>query len=299
VVAPIITAADRASFRPSAAAPELDHPILDRAVRDALAIYYYPGMWDWGRDVRLPLVIQELDRSVARQGAGGADAAQIRRDGRALLDRYLLWAPPVDRFAPIMVETDFEVPVPDPGRPAFGLVTPEGAAVRYGDRVNLLAADEHDAYWIVHHRLVRGEWVQTADLAADEAALAACWAWEQFYLGTTITGTIWNELRVQPTEPADPAGGPPGGRRRGWPWPRRVTTSDAGPVVRQHEPSGGGRSVSQHRRWQARVTEPARAAPVEQCLGPGFRRTWLRRSRDEVAAAGQRLAVDAAAMIQD
>ena len=27
--------------------------------------------------------------------------------------------------------------------------------------------------------------------------------------------------------------------------------------------------------------------------------TWLRRSRDEVAAAGQRLAVDAAAMIQD
>ena len=206
MVAPIITAADRASFRPSAAAPELDHPILDRAVRDALAIYYYPGMWDWGRDVRLPLVIQELDRSVARQGAGGADAAQIRRDGRALLDRYLLWAPPVDRFAPIMVETDFEVPVPDPGRPAFGLVTPEGAAVRYGDRVDLLAADEHDAYWIVHHRLVRGEWVQTADLAADEAALAACWAWEQFYLGTTITGTIWNELRVQPAEPADPAG---------------------------------------------------------------------------------------------
>ena len=138
MVAPIITAADRASFRPSAAAPELDHPILDRAVRDALAIYYYPGMWDWGRDVRLPLVIQELDRSVARQGAGGADAAQIRRDGRALLDRYLLWAPPVDRFAPIMVETDFEVPVPDPGRPAFGLVTPEGAAGRYGDRVDLL-----------------------------------------------------------------------------------------------------------------------------------------------------------------
>ena len=22
------------------------------------------------------------------------------------------------------------------------------------------------------------------------------WAWEQFYLGMTITGTIWNELRV-------------------------------------------------------------------------------------------------------
>ena len=290
-----ITAAERASFRRC----RRPGPDLDRAVRDALAIYYYPGMWDWDREVRLPLVTQELDRAVARQQAGGDEAEQARRDGRALLDRYLAWAPSVDRFAPVLVEADFEVPVPDPDRPASGLVTTEGAAVRYGGRIDLLAVDEHDAYWIVCHRLVRGDWAPAADLAADEAALAACWAWEQFYLGTTITGTIWNELRVQPTEPADPAGGPPGGRRRGWPWPRRFTTSDAGPVVRQHEPSGGGRSVSQHRRWQARVTEPARAAPVEQCLGPGFRRTWLRRSRDEVAAAGQRLAVDAAAMIQD
>lgn len=29
-------------------------PDLDRAVRDALAVYYFPGMWDWDRGVRLP-----------------------------------------------------------------------------------------------------------------------------------------------------------------------------------------------------------------------------------------------------
>jgi hypothetical protein len=48
----------------------------------------------------------------------------------------------------------------------------------------------------------------------------------------------------------------------------------------------------------ARATEPADAAPVEQVTGPGFRRTWLRRSPADVAAAGHRLAADAAAMIR-
>jgi hypothetical protein len=306
VVAPIITASERASFRRcrrqwdlsaglrqnleprpgEAAAPD-----LDRAARAALAIYYYPGMWDWDREVRLPLVSQELDRAVARQQAGGAETEQVRRDGRALLDRYLAWAPSVDRFAPVLVEADFEVPVPDPDRPESGLVTSAGAAVRYGGRVDLLAVDEHDAYWIVCHRLVRGDWVPVADLAADEAALAACWAWEQFYLGLAITGTIWNELRVQPGEAADRP-------RRRWRWPRRSDTETGGPpLVRQHEPSGGGRSVPQHRRMYARTAEPAHAAPVEQVTGPGFRRTWLRRRPQDVAAAGRRLAVDAAAMV--
>lgn len=304
MVAPIITAAERASFRRCRRQWDLSAglrqnlepcgggagPDVDRAVRDALAIYYYPGMWDWDRAVRLPLVTQELDRAVARQQAGGGELEQARQDGRALLDRYLGWAPSVDRFAPVLVEADFEVPVPDPDRPASGLVTAAGAAVRYGGRVDLLAVDEHDAYWIVCHRLVRGDWVPAAELAADEDALAACWAWEQFYLGLTISGTIWNEMRITPGD----ADGPP---RRRWRWPRRAGTGTAPPLVRQHEPSGGGRSVPQHRRMYARATEPARAAPVEQLTGPGFRRTWLRHRPDEVAGAGHRLAVDAAAMV--
>ena len=36
-------------------------------MRDALAVYYFPGMWDWDRDVRLPLVAQELERALTRQ----------------------------------------------------------------------------------------------------------------------------------------------------------------------------------------------------------------------------------------
>jgi len=253
-------------------------PDLDRAIRDALAVYYFPGMWDWDRRVRLPLVGQELDRALEGRAL---DA------GKALLDRYVRWAPAVDRFAPVLVETDFEATVLDPDGAA--VVTAGGEPVRYRGRIDLMAVDAHDAYWIVRHRVVDGDWPPTEQLLADDQALAACWAWEQFYLGMAITGTIYNELKPVPDD-----------RRRPWsrlragrPWSALRAGRSR---VRQHEPSGGGRSVPQHRRMYARAREPVRVMPVEQHAGPGFRRTWLRHHPDEVAAAGQRLARDVAEM---
>ena len=59
-------------------------PDLDRAIRDALAVYYFPGMWDWDRRVRLPLVGQELDRALEGRALD---------EGKALLGRYVRWAP--------------------------------------------------------------------------------------------------------------------------------------------------------------------------------------------------------------
>jgi hypothetical protein len=269
-------------------------PDLDRAVRDALAVYYFPGMWDWDRRVRLPLVVQELDRAVHRQrGRGGANAEQWRDvldEGRSLLDRYVRWAPTADRFAPVLVESDFEVTVLDPARPDAGLVTAAGEAVRYSGRIDLMAVDAHDAYWIVRHRVVDGNWPPTEQLVADEESLAACWAWEQFYLGMTITGTVFNELRRPSGAARDPA------RRAVRPWGRLRARAAALPVVRQHEPSGGGRSIPQHRRMYARAREPGPAEPIEQRTEDGFRRTWLRRRPADVAEAGRRLAVDVAEM---
>jgi hypothetical protein len=68
-------------------------PDLDLAVRDALAVYYFPGMWDWRRSVVLPLVLQGLNRS-AGAATGPVAAAE------AMLRRYFDWAPGVDRFVP-------------------------------------------------------------------------------------------------------------------------------------------------------------------------------------------------------
>jgi hypothetical protein len=188
----------------------------------------------------------------------------------------------VDRFSPVLVETDFEVNVLDPVRPEAGLVTAAGETVRYTGRVDLMAVDAHDAYWIVRHRVVDADWPPTETLVANEEALAACWAWEQFYLGMGITGTVYNELRLT---------SPDRQRRVGWPRLR-----SRAPAVRQHEPSGGGRSIPQHRRMYAQATAPRRVAQVEQRTEDGFRRTWLRRAPADVAAAGRRLGADAAEM---
>jgi hypothetical protein len=233
----VVTAADRASFHRCRRQWDLGAgirqnlepvrrpatPDLDRAVRDALAVYYFPGMWDWDRGVRLPLVGQELERGLARQRRqAGADTAasndagddaearawpEALDQGHALLARYLEWAPKADRFAPVLVETDFEANVLDPAEPAAALVVGRGEPVRYAGRIDLLAVDAHDAYWIVRHRVVVSDWPSTEQLVADEESLAACWAWEQFYLGMAIAGTIFNELRLSPAPESPPQAG--------------------------------------------------------------------------------------------
>jgi hypothetical protein len=353
----VVTAADRASFNRCRRQWDLGAgmrqdlepirrpamPDLDRAVRDALAVYYFPGMWDWDRGVRLPLVGQELERALARQrqradadadsgNDSGNDASRDAGDdaeararpealdqGHALLARYLEWTPRADRFAPVLVETDFEVNVLDPAEPDAALVAGGGEPVRYTGRIDMMAVDEHDAYWIVRHRVVDGDWPSTEQLVADEESLAACWAWEQFYLGMAIAGTIFNELRLLPAPESPPQADQrqqqrqpghlqkrqpghlqkrqPGRWRMRWPWRQPRPPAEL-PAVRQHEPSGGGRSIPQHRRMYARAREPWRVEPIEQLDEDGFRRIWLRRRPADVAAAGRRLGADVAEMIR-
>lgn len=152
----------RRNLEPLAARPD-----LDRAIRDTLAVYYFPGMWDWDRSITQPLVVQGLARALAGQ-------PELLPVGRRLLDRYFSWVPGMDRFSPVLVEPEYDVLVPDPAEPSSGLVTAAGAAVRYRGRIDLLAVDQYDAYWIVRHRLVTGGWRSAAEVADDAEAVAAC-----------------------------------------------------------------------------------------------------------------------------
>jgi hypothetical protein len=276
-------------------------PALGAALREALDIYYFPGMWDWQRQITLPLVRQGFERAVTAltvrgaqdQACGqmedGAWEASVQA-GRHLLEQYFSWAPGVDRFSPVLVEAEYDVSLLDPADPERALLTPDGEPVRYRGQIGMLAVDANDAYWIVQHRLVDGEWPSASELAGDEEAVAACWAWEQFYLGMAITGTICNEMRPGALEQAGPRRSGVSGR---W-WPSR-RKKPAG-RVRQHEPSGGGRSIPQHRRMYAVAKAPDRAERIEQQVTPGFRRTWIRRTPAEVAEAGRKLAEKAAQM---
>jgi hypothetical protein len=257
---------------------------LDRALRDALAVYYFPGMWDWNRAVVLPLVTQALDKALAngRARLGTEESATLasRADAaRQLLEAYVDWAPSVERLAPVLVEVDYDVSLLDPEQPGSALFTPTGEGVRYRGRVDLLAVDEHDAYWVVRHRVV-GDWTPLDNLIRDEEAAAACWAWEQHYLGMEITGTIHNEMRL-PSGGSFPTGAGSDQERGGLP---------------QHEGSGGGRSIPQHRRLYAKASEPEAPERVVHDTGPLFRRTWVRRAHTEIRQAGRQLAAEARAI---
>jgi hypothetical protein len=234
----------------------------------------------------IPLVAQALEKALdkERQRLGPDLPLQFEVHAgaaRSLLKSYVDWAPGVERLAPVLVEVDYEADIPDPDRPESGLFTPRGENVRYRGRLDMLAVDEHDAYWVVRHRVVQ-DWTPLDDLLREEEAVAACWAWEQYYIGMEIAGTIHNEMRL-PTRLEHPDTTLPLGAETG---------QERGGLA-QHEGSGGGRSLPQHRRLYAQATEPQHPDRVVHDAGPWFRRTWIRRSRDEISQAGRQLATEA------
>jgi len=152
--------------------------------------------------------------------------------------------------------------VPDPRDPERGLTTPDGSAVIYTCRIDLLAIDAADEYWVVRHRIV-DDWQESDALIRDEPVVAACWAWEQEYLGMEISGTIHNEVRINgPLDLPDPdrtANGcvVPGWAKRAQRW---------------------WSSNPQHRRLLARTARTDDPTRVEQYTAGLLRRTHIRRS---------------------
>jgi hypothetical protein len=243
---------------------------LPAALKDALAVYYYPGTWDWQPELKQSLVHKALERSLSDN---------TLQAGTSLLDCYDAWANTVDDFAPVKIGHDVQCLVADPREPDRALLTPNGFGVRYACRVDLLAVDSRDEYWVVSHHIVQ-DWLDTATVVRDEAAIAACWAWEQDYMGMEIAGTIHNEVRI-------------GGALD-------LPTGTAGQIrVAQHEPSGGGRSIPQHQRAAALASRTRGAPRVDHVDAGVLRRTRIRRTRDEINAAGAQIAAEALEMTGD
>lgn len=236
-------------------------PTLAEAVRRALAVYYFPGMWDWDR-----AMVEGLTRADLRRWLpdGSDDLATAER----LIDAYVAWAPSVDRFAPIRVASAYEAPVVHPRDPRAGLLDATGRAVDYIGEVDLLVTDEADRYWVVRHRIRTGGWVGEQLLVVDDRDVADCWGVQAAYLGLEVAGTISNELRL------DVASDEPAGEGMEH-------------HVSQNDPSGGGRSISQHRRASVQGMALPDAVRVEE-HGP-FRRTWISRTPAEIAEAGIRV----------
>jgi hypothetical protein len=250
-------------------------PVLAAALKDALAVYYYPGTWDWQHDLKQSLVHKAVERSLTEAAADELTASAV-----AVLDCYDAWARTIDDFAPVKIDHDVTGMIADPAEPERGLLAPNGSGVVYTCRVDLLAVNHADEYWVVRHQIV-DDWQDRDALKRDEEALAACWAWEQDYVGMEIAGTIHNEVRI-----GDPLKFPvPAAARR--------------EPVAQHEGSGGGRSIPQHQRESTRPSRDQVTTRVEQHTAGPVRRTLIRRSQEEIASVGTQLAVEALDMIRD
>lgn len=254
---------------------------LDRAVHDALAVYYFPGMWEWDRGIVQPLALEAFSKSMRTQrdarGASGplepeteAEWATRVDHGVAMLNEYFDWAPTMDRFTPVRVETDFEIDIPDPTHPDANLTTADGLAVRFRGRIDMIIVDPDDVYWLVDHRFTHDDWTDLDLLMLDEAGVSACWAWEKFFIGMRVAGVIYNELRLPGNADAE-----------------RSPASQKGPAV---APSPG--SPTGHRRM---YVQPARAPDprIDRFGTESSRRTRIPRSRAELDQAGAQLAAEA------
>lgn len=268
----------RQNYEPSMPARVFD---FERAIHDALAIYYFPGMWEWERAIVLPLALEGFLKSMHKQRAAHVEAQALCADeekqwneylqlGEAMLKRYFDWAPRVDRFCPIRIETEFDVNIPDPSCVDRDLALPAGVPIRYRGRVDLLVVDANDAYWLVDHRTVLGLWEDIEELVLDERGVSYGWAWENFFLGMRVAGTLYNELRIdtaeRPTAPAQARVGEPQGF--------------------EQEPA------AQHRRMYAHAKQ-GRSPELNTQSNDYFRRTQIPRSRAELANAGKQLALEA------
>jgi hypothetical protein len=203
---------ERQGLEPSVPAAVVD---LNQAVKDALAVYYFPGMWDWSRAIVAPLATEAFARSMRTQrqayeaAIGGAldETAAARweaeyADGQRLLSAYYAWAGALDDWSTVQVETLFDVTVPEPGATDTGLLSADGRGVLYRVRIDLVVVDEDGKYWLVEHRLRRDGFAAFDDLRLEDAALTRSWGWELGFLAT-VAGTIHNELHLpRPDEPA-------------------------------------------------------------------------------------------------
>ncbi|MGH3926564.1 MAG: hypothetical protein ACRDTT_27495, partial [Pseudonocardiaceae bacterium] len=116
------------------------------------------------------------------------------------------------------------------------------------------------------HRVVRGGWTDVDELLLDDRGVSYCWAWEIFYLGMRIAGTIYNELRADVV-------------------PTAVQSSS--------EPAG---PVAQHRRMYAQAAQEP-APGVSRVETGAFRRTRIPRSRAELDHVGRMIALEAVEMV--
>ncbi|MDP9074373.1 MAG: hypothetical protein M3N98_09400, partial [Actinomycetota bacterium] len=101
---------------------------FDKAVHDALAVYYFPAMDDWKRSIVRPLAFKGFERSMAESRVAHEKEAPLTPEedrafgehlvlGQALLANFFAWAAEIDEFESLFSDHELWAPIPDPDAP--------------------------------------------------------------------------------------------------------------------------------------------------------------------------------------
>ena len=298
----------RQSYVPAVPSRAFD---FDKAIHDALAVYYFPAMDDWDRAIVRPLALKGFRRSLEQDRSHYGEVADLtdeqERDfaealevGEDLLNRYFTWAAPLDTFASIFSDQEYWAPIPDLANPGSDQVDAEGHELRLLGRVDQLFSDPNDEYWIADHRVVRDAWTDDDQLLLDVDGLTAVWATEQTYPQLRIAGTVYNELRVDTVE-GDAAASSASAALDALVDDR--TMQQARHVHTRRSPVTPDEAMVELETALVTVEAPGRTVegyPVDYIVARetsgGFRRTYVRRGQTSIRNAGLLVSAEAAIM---
>jgi hypothetical protein len=208
----------RQNYEPVALPKPLD---FGTAIHSGAEVLYDPRTWEWPRDVVEAAALQAFideNRSALTRWEKLTESSDelVREDfkersvlGVGMLKNYFAWARNNDPFTPILVEAEFEVPIPaghltkfpedmyadDEGN--LQKRSPDGTEwwpVVYQGRIDMIIKDEHGRYWIVDHKTcaqMRQDVVTFMEM--DEQLKSYGWAIQK-QLGIPIAGLALNEL---------------------------------------------------------------------------------------------------------
>ena len=248
---------------------------LAAAFRDALAVYYYPGTWDWQHELKQSLVHKAMRRSLEDAGA----VEEFER-GTTLVDCYDAWAATVDDFAPVKIQHDVTALVPRPDRSREGTADPG----RLGGDLRLPRRPVGSR----RGRRVLGDAAPDRRRLALRGGVGARRGGHRGLLGVGAGLHRHGDRGHHPQRNSY--------RRRRWTSRRRIAATGRAQT--------GGPARTE--RWRP-VDPAARAGNGSARLGPPgdrieqrtagmLRRTRIRRSRDEIAAVGSLIAAEAIEM---
>jgi len=165
------------------------------AFHSGLEEWYNPETWHFPADVRLANALAVFSNITEEQRAGlmermpfwseeDDDEFDARLDlGLKMVHNYCNYSAAIDKFTPLLVEYEFEIPL---------YYSDElGRDVVYQGKIDMVVEDEHDDVYVWDHKTAN-RFDSTEWLDIDTQISSYCWA--MWKLGYDVKGFVYNQV---------------------------------------------------------------------------------------------------------